>query len=358
MLLLALTLGCSSPVDTEQSDPDTGDTDSVDTGGRADATLELTSVPAHCATEGSLVGLVRAETPEDLAVACFIWVQGWWTKPAWASPSTPVEVDGSWSCDVTTTPTDAAASELCAVLLPADAAVPLAAGEPSLPDTLWHAALDLACTSRWRTLSWSGRSWQVKDSCGVPFGPGSCAFTGDTERIWVDGEDRLHLTTAVDGDGWSCTELVGTEPLGHGDYAFTLATPAHDLDPRAVLGLFTYDLHDAAYAHREIDVELSRWGDAEDANAQYVLQPWEADGHLHRFTVGDQVPVTHAFRWGPGRIDWRTEAEGEPLHQWSYAAADVPPQGNEVPRLNLWLIDGRAESRGDEVVVSRFEHTP
>ena len=48
---------------------------------------------------------------------------------------------------------------------------------------------------------------------------------------------------------------------------------ADALDARAVLGLFTWN-DDAPYTHREIDIELSRWDNASDANnAQYVVQP-------------------------------------------------------------------------------------
>jgi len=73
---------------------------------------------------------------------------------------------------------------------------------------------------------------------------------------------------------WTSAEVILDEALGYGTYRFTLASPVDQLDPNAVLGLFTwYD--DPAQANREIDIEFSRWGDPNrTTNANYVVQPY------------------------------------------------------------------------------------
>ena len=61
---------------------------------------------------------------------------GWWTKPTWAQPLTPIRADGTWECDITTGGIDERATQIVAFLVPASYAPPLAAGGPALPAEL------------------------------------------------------------------------------------------------------------------------------------------------------------------------------------------------------------------------------
>src|SRR5437870_9597705 len=57
--------------------------------------------------------------------------------------------------------------------------------------------------------------------------------------------------------------------FGFGTYRFRLDSPVDDIDPNAVVGLFTWsDRPD--FNHREIDIEISRWGEPGNPNAQFV----------------------------------------------------------------------------------------
>ena len=66
-----------------------------------------------------------------------------------------------------------------------------------------------------------------------------------------------------------------------------------DLDVNLTFGAFTWDPYGdeesvPGDAHREIDFEDGRWGDAGDpTNAQFVVQPWNAPDNLHRYTLPD-----------------------------------------------------------------------
>jgi len=208
------------------------------------------------------------------------------------------------------------------------------------------------------TVQFSGYSWTVK-AYNRKIGPGPNLFSAS--NVSVDGAGRLHLKIQRAGNRWTCAEVIANASLGYGTYSWTLGS-APDLDPNAVLGLFTWN-DDPAYAHREIDIEFARWGNAADAtNAQYVVQPYDASGHQLRWTQPSGLSGTvQTFTWAPGRVDFRsTRSDGSVIASWSYVGSDVPVPGSENPRINLWLFRGAAPTDGQpiEVVIDRFAFTP
>lgn len=231
-----------------------------------------------------------------------------------------------------------------AVIVLATGATPLfAAGKPGYPDKI----------------TWAGESWSVKTSRAA-VGPGPNVFAKG--NVSVDAAGRLHLRIAQNAAGtWTSAEIVGPRTYGYGTYTFELASPVHALDPNVVLGMFTWS-DKPQYAHREIDIEFARWGDADDpTNAQYVVQPHGAPGHLQRFAQPADSTSTHRFTWAPGRIDWASfDSAGNPIASYTYAGSDVPRTGDERVRLNLWQFGGRPPTDGQpiEVVVSSFRFTP
>ena len=213
-----------------------------------------------------------------------------------------------------------------------------------------------------RTVAFAGQTWLVKSSTGA-VGPGPNRFSSDPASVWVDAQGRLHLKIRRAKGRWYAAEVISTASFGHGTYTWVLDSPVGDLDPNVVLGLFTWN-DDPAYAHREIDIEVARWGNAFDpTNAQFVVQPWDAPGHLWRFSVPSLVaPTSHAFTWAADRVDFRSEDDaGRALAAWSFTdATSVPVPGGENARMNLWLREGLAPTDGREVevVVRAFSHAP
>ena len=76
--------------------------------------------------------------------------------------------------------------------------------------------------------------------------------------------------------------------------------------------------------------------------------------------------MTHAFRWGPGRLAFRA-AVGEHrdvfalphdhpqmVSSWVLSGTSVPAPGAETVHINLWLYEGRRPSREHEVVLRSF----
>jgi hypothetical protein len=90
----------------------------------------------------NLFGRVENVDPSQYAVAVYIRVgRGWWTKPYWAWPVTPLAADGSWSCDITTGGIDEKANTITAFLIPKDFAATLRSGQANLPAKVRKAAV-------------------------------------------------------------------------------------------------------------------------------------------------------------------------------------------------------------------------
>src|SRR5262249_30230613 len=122
-------------------------------------------------------------------------------------------------------------------------------------------------------------------------------------------------------------------------------------------GLFTWS-DDPAYADREIDVECSRWGNVADTNnAQFVVQPYDIQGHLVRYPVPPVVTnSTHLFTCESNRVTFQaqrgsfTPSPTNIINAWSYTLA-TPQTGDENVRLNLWLVNGNPPGNNREFEV-------
>ena len=207
-----------------------------------------------------------------------------------------------------------------------------------------------------RTVSFSGYTWTVKSSAGK-VGPGPNYFSSSADNVWTDA-NGLHLRITYSGGHWYCAEVVNTQSLGYGTYSFTLGSPVDALDPNVTLGLFTWSDR-PPYNHRELDIELARWGNAADpTNGQYVVQPYDSPGHLVRVTQPPGAPSTHSFTWRQGSVAFASSSAVP--SSWVFSGSGVPVPGSEHARMNLWLFQGQAPADGQqaEVVVKTFSFTP
>jgi hypothetical protein len=212
-----------------------------------------------------------------------------------------------------------------------------------------------------RIVDFSGFKWTVKNSADK-VGPGPNYFSAGLDNVWVDDAGRLHLKITHVGDNWFCAELGTNDSLGFGTYRFYLDSEADALDPNAVLGLFTWS-DKRAFHHREIDIELSRWGYPDNRhNAQFVVQPFRPAGHIHRFLLPPGYPQTlQSFNWSAGAVAFRSLIGHDPtppdpsyfIQRWT-ATDGIPPAGDEHLRMNLWLYQGHAPAAPVEVIVKRF----
>ena len=197
-------------------------------------------------------------------------------------------------------------------------------------------------------VTWSGLEWQVKTSTSA-VGPGPNVFSKDNVSV-VDGD--LVMEIAFRNGRWTTAEIIGPH-LGYGTYTFSIESDVTNLDPWAVLGLFTWSDR-ARFNHREIDIEVARWGDSSsEDNAQFVVQPWDVAGHLLRYTIASTGTTTHSFMWRPDRVDFSSAGTN-----WAYTGSGIPPSQDERIRINLWLFQGHVPTASVAVRFNSFTFTP
>ena len=207
-----------------------------------------------------------------------------------------------------------------------------------------------------RIIEFAGYAWEVKTSASA-VGPGPNYFSDSSENVWVDGRGRLHLKVTYSKCRWYCAEVINTRSLGRGRYSFHLGSSVDNLDPSVVLGLFTWS-DDPAYNNREIDIEFSRWANADDrTNGQYVVQPYDHVGNVQKFMQRTVASSTLFFDWRCAAI--RFSSSSAAPSTWTYRGHDVPEPGSEHVRMNLWLHLGAPPTnrRPAEVVVDSFKFT-
>jgi hypothetical protein len=103
--------------------------------------IAFTKVPAKGSSQ-NVQGRVYHLDTTPYAVAVYIRVaNGWWTKPYWDYPLTPLRPDGTWTCDITTGGEDETANAIAAFVVPATAMPPSMAGGQQLPMALFQMAV-------------------------------------------------------------------------------------------------------------------------------------------------------------------------------------------------------------------------
>lgn len=209
-----------------------------------------------------------------------------------------------------------------------------------------------------KTLQFSGYEWLIKTS-DQRVGPGPNYFSDSSDNVYIDAEGQLHLRITQQDGRWFCAEVISSRSFGYGTYRFHLKTTAESLDPQAVLGMFTWS-DEPAYAHREIDIEISRWNHPNNKNAQFVVQPYTHMENIVRFQMPSGLSSSvHSFNWKPDNVHFQSQHEQTVVQQHTFTRG-IPKAGGENARINLWLFAGRPPTDGKpvEVVISKFEFTP
>jgi hypothetical protein len=210
-----------------------------------------------------------------------------------------------------------------------------------------------------KSLQFSGYDWRIRNAPSDRGGLNNY----DADNAWTDSRGALHLRIAKTSGQWTCAEVTLTRSLGYGSYSF-IVQDTSSLEPAAVFSMFTWDYGGKEQNNREMDIEVSRWGDPASKNAQYVVQPFYIPTNVARFTVPSGV-LTHSFRWEPGRASFRT-VPGAGRTAATQAVAEhvftsgVPSPGIECVRINLYIFQGtkNALQHGAEVVIDKFEYLP
>ena len=288
----------------------------------------------------------------------------WWVQPFAAQPFTTIESDSTWTSTIHLG-LEYAALLVDAAYRPPDTveSLPTPGGGVIAVATVKGSGtppvLGRPVPERPRkVLAFSGYEWEAR---AIPSDRGG-ANDYDPDNVWTDGDGFLHLKLARRGDRWTSAEVILTRALGYGTYTFVVRDIS-GLDPAAVFGMLTWDDDRAAPTRRELDIEISQWGDLSIPNGQYVLQPYYVPANVARFAAPAGL-LTHTIRWEPGRAVFRTvrgpqSTSGALVAQHEFGSG-VPTPGSETVRMNLYCFRyaPMALKKDVEVVVERFQYLP
>jgi len=304
--------------------------------------------PAGSASNDIIEGRVTGGSPGQ-KVVLYAKTGKWWVQPLVDQPLTDLRPNFRWT-NATHLGTHYAA------LLVKDGYRPQHVLD-SLPETgdniLAVAVVPGAERPPSPVVDFSHYQWRLRDA---PSSRGGRNIYSPA-NISVDEQGAMHLRISRAEDDWSCAEASLTRNLGYGTYEF-IVRGLETLEPAAVFGMFTYDYASGALRNREMDIEISRWGDPANKNAQYALQPYDVATNVHRFNAPAGT-LTFSFRWEQGRITFRTLRGPARVSEYAFTAG-VPSPGIESIRVALYVYRAAVVKLQHpmEVVIERFTYYP
>jgi hypothetical protein len=208
-------------------------------------------------------------------------------------------------------------------------------------------------------IRFDGYDWVVRQVPIGRLGPHSYSVN----NVSLDEHGFLHLRITKGADGWVCSDVRLDRSLGYGTYTFTVEDSSH-FEPAVVFSMFTWSEAGMAYNHREMNINLSRWGHSEGNNAEFIVQPFYVKTNSYRFTLPAGLH-TFSLHWEPGNATFRsvsgaTAAESlRPVALHSFGG-NIPPPADETASMNfcefsLAEVPLRHEA---EIVVERFQYLP
>jgi hypothetical protein len=294
---------------------------------------------------------------KGLRIVLFARSGSWWVQPFELAPFTAIQPDSTWKSSVHL------GTEYAALLVepgyspPTTAAVLPGKGNGVVAVASVRAPPGPLSPKKIR---FSGYEWEVRQ---MPSDGGGVMHANSASNAWTDAKGWLHLRIAHSAGEWTSAEVNLTRSLGYGSYSFVVRR-APRLEPGTVLGLFTYDHLEPGQEHREIDIELSQWGDPAIKNAQFVIQPYYVPANVFRFMSPPDAMLTHSFRWEAGRVSFKTVEEGRGMRPRVLAehefTSGIPSPGEESVHLNLYIY-GKSripQQNGVEVVIEKFQYLP
>ncbi len=327
----------------------------------AEPSIEFTRVPPAEAARTDKLDIIQGRVTgarPGQQIVLYARAGAWWLQPLSSSPFTKIQPDSSW---INSTHLG---SEYAALLVEPGYRPQLMV--ESLPNVGGGVAAiitvvgEVSGSAVSPALYFSGYEWRVRNA---PSARGGTMNLYDPANAWTDTSGALHLRIAKQSNKWTCAEISLTRSLGYGSYSFVVRDTAR-LEPAVVLAMFTWDYAGDDQNNREMDIQISRWGDPANKNAQYEVQPFYVPANVARFTTPAGV-LSHSFHWEPGRVTFRTmrgpasDPRGEIVSEHVFTSG-VPAPGAESVRLALYVYGKSDEplQNGAEVVVEKFEYLP
>ena len=325
--------------------------------------IEFTHIPP--AAQGGPVrvdtisGRVRNTRP-DQQIVIYAHSGAWWLQRNPDHPLIPIQADSTWSTETHL------GFEYAALLVEPDYhplaildLVPTQGGSVALVTIVKGVGTSQFAPTG--SLKFSGYDWSVRT---IPNNKGGMDNLFDPENAWTDTTGALHMQIKKKSDRWSCAEIYLTRSLGYGTYSITVRDTSN-IDPAAVFTIYTFEDSAGEQHYREMDIELSRWGDsANKNNAQYVVQPFYIPGNVIAFAAPSGT-LTYVLRWESGYATFKTfrgrsAGAGAQLVSEHEFTSGIPDPGKAKPRLIFYIVasDKNPMQKPSEVVVEKFEYLP
>jgi hypothetical protein len=298
-------------------------------------------------------GRVLRTKPDQRIVLYAHSVGLWYLQPASSRPFTEIKQDLTWESVIHL-------GDRYAALLVAPGYIPTnkmpelptkggsVLAVVTVPGTAPHA----------KTIHFSGYNWEARQKYSNRDGK---LNPYDPANAWVDTDGFLHLNVVSRDSQWFGAEVSLQQSLGHGIYHLTVRDVSH-LDSAAVLTMYTWGYPDRF--NREVDVEVSRFGDPEAKfNGQFVVQPYYEPSNISHFEVPPGL-TTFSFHWEPGAVLFDASRGLPGLGVRPFAShrfdSGVPDPGGESVRISLHAFGKARIPMKDptEVIIESFSYSP
>jgi hypothetical protein len=330
----------------------------------AGPTIEFTKIPP--AAQGgrervdTIAGRVAGARPGQQIVV-YARSGPWWVQPWPDKPLIPIQGDSTWGTSTHL------GFDYAALLVepgyhppPTMDAAPVQGGSViAVAITKGVGEIQYAPT---KPLHFSGYDWKIRM---IASDRGGLNNLYNSDNAWTDAGGALHLRMKKKDGTWTCAQVDLTRSLGYGTYIIVVRDISH-LEPAVVFSMNTFDEMSGGDGHyRELDVEISRWGDPiSKNNAQYGIQPFYVPGNVVPFTAPSGT-LTHSMHWESGRASFKTipgssiQAAAPALSQHVFTSG-VPAPGEERFQMSFYVIpsDRSPLQNASEVVVEKFEYFP
>ena len=323
--------------------------------------IEFTKLPAAAEGGPDKLDVIEGKVSGAQAgqqVILFAKTDAWWVQPIANEPFTTVQADSTWKNWTHL------GTEYAALLVepgyhpPAILQTLPREGDGVLAITTAQGNGQHSVVAK--TLQFSGYEWEARH---LTSDRGGTRNRFEPANAWTDERGFLHLRIARNAGEWTCAEVKLMRSLGYGSYLFVVRDTSH-LEPAAVFSIFTREGISADPNFREVNIEISRWGDAASKNGQYVIQPYYVPANVTQF-VAPAGALTHSFRWQPGRALFRTTrgdatAKASPVIAEHLFTSGVPAPGGEFIHLNLYVFGNTRNplQNETEVIIEKFEYLP
>ncbi len=307
----------------------------------------------------TIAGLVRNARPGQ-QIVIYARSGPWWVQPWPDRALIPIRADSTWSAETHL------GFEYAALLvapdyhpLPTMDVAPTPGGAVAFVKIVKGTGAPTFAPTK--PLKFSGYDWDVRT---IASDRGGTNNLYDPDNAWTDASGALHLQIKPKSGRWSCVEMVLNRSLGYGTYVVTVRDTSH-LESAAVFSMITFEEWGGDQNYREMDVEISRWGDAANKNnAQYVIQPFYIPGNVSAFNVPSGT-LTHLLRWESGRATFKTfrgtsVGAGASVVSEHEFSSGIPAPGQAKIHLIFYVVasDKNPLQKASEVVIERLEYLP